>query len=84
MSEDKIKDSAEYKRWRIYNIVGHHRKSSVSYLNTFSRSPITKQSVTLIIDKINMFEEGQIILEQRYRVIKKLGGGAFGEIYKGK
>ena len=31
-----------------------------------------------------MFEEGQIILEQRYRVIKKLGGGAFGEIYKGK
>ena len=31
-----------------------------------------------------MFEEGQIILEQRYRVIKKLGGGAFGEIFKGK
>ena len=23
-------------------------------------------------------------MEQRYRVIKKLGGGAFGEIYKGK
>ena len=31
-----------------------------------------------------MFEEGQEILEKRYRVLKKLGGGAFGEIYKGK
>ena len=31
-----------------------------------------------------MFEEGQEILERRYRVLKKLGGGAFGEIYKGK
>ena len=31
-----------------------------------------------------MFEEGQEILDKRYRVLKKLGGGAFGEIYKGK
>lgn len=31
-----------------------------------------------------MFEEGQEILDKRYRVIKKLGGGAFGEIFKGK
>ena len=33
---------------------------------------------------IIMFEEGQEILDKRYRVLKKLGGGAFGEIFKGK
>lgn len=31
-----------------------------------------------------MFIEGQEILDKRYKVIKKLGGGAFGEIFKGK
>lgn len=30
-----------------------------------------------------MFHEGQEILEKRYKVIKKLGGGAFGEIFRG-
>lgn len=31
-----------------------------------------------------MFVEGQEILEKRYTVIKRLGSGAFGEIFKGK
>lgn len=31
-----------------------------------------------------MFIEGQEILEKRYKVIKKVGGGAFGEIFRGK
>jgi len=31
-----------------------------------------------------MFVDGQEILDKRYTVVKKLGGGAFGEIYKGK
>lgn len=31
-----------------------------------------------------MFVDGQLILEERYKVLKKLGGGAFGEIYKSK
>ena len=30
-----------------------------------------------------MLGEGQEILDKRYRVIKRLGGGAFGEIFKG-
>jgi hypothetical protein len=31
-----------------------------------------------------MLVEGQEILEKRYKVIKRVGGGAFGEIYRGK
>jgi len=32
----------------------------------------------------NMLQDGQEILEGRFQIIKKLGSGAFGEIYKGK
>jgi len=31
-----------------------------------------------------MLQEGQEILEGRFKIIKKLGSGAFGEIFKGK
>lgn len=31
-----------------------------------------------------MLKEGQEISDGRFQVIKKLGSGAFGEIYKGK
>ena len=31
-----------------------------------------------------MYQEGQEILEGRFKIIKKLGSGAFGEIFKGK
>ena len=31
-----------------------------------------------------MLTEGQEILDARFKVIKKLGSGAFGEIFKGK
>ena len=31
-----------------------------------------------------MLQDGQEILEGRFQIIKKIGSGAFGEIYKGK
>ena len=31
-----------------------------------------------------MLTEGQEILEGRFKIVKKLGAGAFGEIFKGK
>jgi len=31
-----------------------------------------------------MLQENQEILEGRFKIIKKLGSGAFGEIFKGK